>query len=261
MPSVCCGTGLPLSLAYGPNFTQAMRVPFASFHSAYEGARCYVVGRGPTRFEYKELADVADPVFFINDAVCLEKYVRSETFFFAHDPAMRIWLDGSIRATAVLPANGKFSSRVRTDALEHTGPLVFYRRAYRPNRDLLGMSRDEIAEREELFVHSGTIHAALHFIWFCGFRRVIFIGCDGINHPSTLAETCSSKDGYDVRLQNRSRTFPWWQYGKIRKAQDLLTSLLGLEAIYLGTPDLPANGTHAEGDGERQNGGVSSGQL
>lgn len=242
MPSVCCRTGLPLSLSYGSNFTQAMRVPFASFHSAYEGKTCHVVGRGPTRFDYNDLAGVTDPVFFINDAVCLEKYVRSETFFFAHDAAMRIWLDGSIRATAVLPANGKFLGRVRGDVLEHAGPLMFYRRAHRPNRDLLCMSRDEIANREELFVHSGTIHAALHFIWFCGFRRAIFIGCDGINHQPALAGASVSEDGYDVRLENRSKTLPWWQYGRIRKAQDLLTNLLCLEAVYLGTPDLPGDG-------------------
>ena len=59
-----------------------------------------MVGRGPTNFDYRELADIADPIFFINDAVCLEKYARSETFFFAHDVEMRVWLDGSIKAAA-----------------------------------------------------------------------------------------------------------------------------------------------------------------
>lgn len=247
MPSVCCRAGVPLSLGYGPNFTRAVRVPFCSFHSKYEGATCYVVGRGPTRFEYADLADVSDPVFFINDAICLEQYVRSETFLFAHDAAMRVWLDGSIRATAVLPADGRFLSRVKSNVLEHAGPLVFYRRTYRPNGDLLRMSRDEIADREELFVHSGTIHAALHFIWFCGFRRVIFIGCDGINQQQSLAETCGSEDGYDMRLQNLSGTLPWWQYGKIRKAQDLLTNLFGFEAVYLGTPNVPVSSHQTAG--------------
>lgn len=118
MPSVSCPAGRPLSLRYGSSFTRARRIPFSNFHSAYEGATCYVVGRGPTRFQYTDLMDVVDPVFFINDAVCLEKYVRSETFFFAHDAAMRVWLDGSVRATAVLPANGRFLSRVKSDVLE-----------------------------------------------------------------------------------------------------------------------------------------------
>lgn len=231
---VCAG---PLSFHHAPNFTRALRIPFSSFNNVYEQGTCYVVGRGPTRFDYGDLAAVSDPVFFINDAVCLEKYVGTETFFFAHDSTMRIWLEGSIRATAVLPANGKFVSRKPGDSWGHAGPLVFYRRQYRPSRSLLQMTRNEIADREELFVHSGTIHAALHFIWFCGFRRVKFIGCDGINNERSLSGTCHSRDGYDARLENRSGTVPWWQYGKIRKAQDLMIKLFGLEASYIGTPD------------------------
>jgi hypothetical protein len=98
------------------------------------------------------------------------------------------------------------------------------------------MTRDEIADREELFVHTGTIHTLLHFVWFCGFQRVTYVGCDGINQKHVLARACGARNGYDSRLQNRSNTSPWWHYAKIRQAQDLLTTLFGIEAVYRGAP-------------------------
>jgi hypothetical protein len=65
------------------------------------GRSCYVIGRGPTDFDYASLGDLAEPIFFINDAVCMEKHAKSETFFFAHDAQMLVWLNGRIKSTAV----------------------------------------------------------------------------------------------------------------------------------------------------------------
>jgi hypothetical protein len=223
--------------AHRPRFPNASPVPFRNFNDKFAGGTCCVVGRGPTNFDYKELAEIADPIFFINDAVCLEKYARSETFFFAHDVEMRIWLDGSIRAAAVLALEGSILGDAPDATLSHAGPVVYYHRGEKDQGNLLRMSRDEVADCEELFVHSGTIHSLLHFIWFCGFRRVVYIGCDGINRKYALAHACGARDGYDRRLENRSSTSPWWQYKTIRRVQDLLTTLFGIEAIYLGTPD------------------------
>ena len=233
-----CGADLssPPRRTVGRYLPRALPVPFWSFNHAYEGGTCYVVGRGPTDYDYRELSEIAEPIFFINDAVCLEKYARSETFFFAHDLEMRVWLDGSIRATAVLPIEGTILGDAPGVVLGHAGPDVYYHRGEKDRGDLLRMSRAEIADREELFVHTGTIHSLIHFIWFCGFRRVVYIGCDGINRKYALADACGTQDGYDRRLQNRSHTSPWWQYKTIRRAQDLLTTLFGIEAIYRGTP-------------------------
>jgi hypothetical protein len=205
-----------------PQLPLALPLPFYEFNNKYKRRDCYVVGRGQTDFNYDELAAVVEPIFFINDAVCLEKLARSETFFFAHDSQMRVWLDGSMKSTAVLPVNGKVLGSAPCLALGHTGPVVFYHRGEKDKEALLRMSRDEIAARQELFVHSGTMHSLLHFIWFCGFGRATFIGCDGFN-------------GYDQRLQNRSNSSVG-QYKTIRRAQTLLTALLGIEAIYRGTP-------------------------
>ena len=227
------------SVEEGPRFPNACRLSFESFNNKYAGGTCCVVGRGPTRFNYSNLAGITEPIFFINDAVCLEKYVRSESFFFAHDREMRVWLDGSIQSTAVLPIDGTVLGDDPRLTLHHAGPLVYYRRGENNTRELLQLSREELAELEQLYVHSGTIHSLLHFIWFCGFRRVVFVGCDGLTQPSALASTGVSPEGYDARLPNRSRTTPWGEYPRIRLAQELLTALFGIEAIYLGTPTRP----------------------
>jgi hypothetical protein len=226
----------PTHLAPHHPFPSAREVPFADFNNRYENRACYVVGRGPTEFDYDKLRDVTDPVFFINDAICLEKLVSADTFFFAHDAAMQVWLNGSIRATAVLPLHSKFFDPSMNVTLGHLGDVVHYR-WWETNRDtLLRMTRDELAEAQALFLHSGTIHPLLHFVWYCGFKRVSFIGCDGINSRDILRKQLNAPEGYDPRLQNRSLTSSWWQYSAIRKAQDLLIQLFDFEAIYLGTP-------------------------
>jgi len=226
----------PLFFRDGPRLPNAARLPFRSFNNKYDGGTCRIVGRGPTEFNYDELAEVSEPIFFINDAVCLAKYARSETFFFAHDAEMRVWLHGSITATAVLPIEGRVLGEAHGVVLGHSGPVVHYHRKQRADGDLLGKSREEIADREELFVHSGTIHSLLHFIWFCGFHRAVFIGCDGINPGSAPESVADSDYGYDRRLENRSKTSPGREYRNIRLAQDLLTRLFGIQAVYHGTP-------------------------
>jgi hypothetical protein len=223
------------TLAETDHFPSAQHTPFASFNNKYPGQTCYIVGRGPTTFDYDELKEIAEPIFFLNDAVCLEKHARSETFFFAHDAAMRVWLNGAMKSTAVLPRNGTILESA-PEVLAHGAPLVLYHRQDEDREALMRMTRDQLADAAALFGHSGTIHSLLHFVWFCGFRRIIYIGCDGINQKHTLASLCGSKDGYDPRLQNRSHTSPGWHYIQIRRVQDLLTALLGVETTHLGTP-------------------------
>jgi hypothetical protein len=208
----------------GPRFPCAVEVPFAAFNGKYAGRSCYVVGRGATEFDYERLADVEEPIFFINDAVCLEKYARSESYFFAHDAVMRVWLDGKIKSTAVLPMEGDFFRKTCGLTLRHGGKVVFYGSLEKKREQLLLLSRDQIAKVKQLYMHSGTIHSVIHFIWFCGFERVNFIGCDCINV------------GYDRRLENLSESLSCGDYSVIGRAQGLLVALLGLDAVYLGTP-------------------------
>jgi hypothetical protein len=228
---------VPAVLRAAPRIPNAANLPFASFNNKYEGSGCYVVGRGPTLFDYEQLARVSEPIFFLNDAVCLEKYARSETFFFAHDEKMLVWLNGAMRAAAVLPIGGPIVFDPRR-AFKHAGAVVYYHWREENREDLLGMSRDQIAASKELYTHTGTIHSLIHFVWFCGFKRVVFIGCDGINRRDIGRCSAPVANGYDPRLQNLSRTSPFWHYTTIRSVQDRLTRALGLEAVYRGTPPL-----------------------
>ena len=47
-------------------------------------------------------------------------------------------------------------------------------------RFLMRMTRDQLADAAALFGHSGTIHSLLHFIWFCGFRRIWLLASERI---------------------------------------------------------------------------------
>jgi hypothetical protein len=204
-----------------PEFPDATHIDFASFHGKYAGRTCYLIGRGPTAFDYHSLTDVSDPIFFINDAVSLETHACSETFFFAHDAQLLVWLNGKSRSTAVLPIDGKIFRQTPGITLHHTGGLVFYHWREQSKEDLLTMTRDQIADLKQLYTHTGTIHSALHFIWFCGFKRVRFVGCD-------------AGGGYDPRIANLSGSTARSEYTTIGQAQKILTQLFGLEAEYLG---------------------------
>ena len=217
-------------------FPKASILPFASFNNQYAGRSCYVVGRGPTRFPFAKLAAISDPIFFINDAVCAEGHARSDTFFFAHDTRMRVWLNGAIRATAVLPLDGKLFLEQPVAPLNHDGNVVFYKWCAGDAEPLLELNKDQLSTCAQLYRHSATIHSLLHFVWFCGFRQVAFIGCDGLNDPELLGGAYHAPAGYDPRLENRSRTVPWWQYQAIRQVQDALCARLGLETRFVGTP-------------------------
>ncbi len=203
---------------------RAVSVPLGDFNNRYAGRSCCIVGRGKTSFDYEKLKEFTDPIFFINDAVGLEKLGRAETFFFAHDSQTAVWLNETgLKSTAVLPTNGDFFRLPAGTTLNHRGPVVYYRLRQTQREALLLLNREQIAQRGQLYTHSGTIHTALHFAWLCGLKRLELIGCDCIG------------GGHDPRLENRSNSQPATQYHTIRKVQDLLLRLLGLQATYRGS--------------------------
>jgi hypothetical protein len=235
-------------LLSNPALPRAVSVPLRAFLNRYSGAGCRVVGRGMTTFDYRELGSGDEPVFFINDAVCLERLVRPgvETFFFAHDAKLMSWLNGAIeRSVPVLPVDGRvFCSSTPGVVLRHAGPVVFYRWGEEGSRceHLLTMTREQVADTQQLYRHSGTIHSLLHFVWLCGFDRVELIGCDGISLDAARStrradgSAAPEPGGHNIRLENRSNSWAAHEYHTIRQAQDLLLKLFGLTASYRGTP-------------------------
>lgn len=217
------------------SFSREHILPFISFKNKYRGRTCWVVGRGPTDFDYQNLEKEIAPVFFINDAVALEKHARADSFFFAHDTKQQVWLTNGLKSTAVLPIGGKLWE-TRAKFFQENGSLVLYRWRATEGEKLLAFSREALAGAEELYNHSGTIHSVIHFIWFCGFKKIKFVGCDGINDKITLKQIGDPATGYDTRLVNLSQTAPFWQYAKIRRVQERLCNHFKLETEYVGTP-------------------------
>ena len=148
-----------------PALPRAIAVPLRTYLNRYRGSGCRVVGRGVTTFDYRELGVGDEPVFFINDAVCSERQVRPgvDRFFFAHDAKLMPWLSGDppLRSVPVLPVDGRvFRSGTPGITLRHAGPVVFYRWGLEGSRceHLLTMTREQIADSQQLYRHSGTIH-------------------------------------------------------------------------------------------------------
>jgi len=199
---------------------------FAEFNNRYAGQTCYVVGRGSTTYRYEDLRAVTEPVFFINDAVFLDRYVSAESFFMAHDRDPGRWLEMGIKSTPVLPEDGKIVSG-RDDPLfaNFAGEVVFYKWQRMEGEKLIRLDRNEVAGKRELYRNTGTIHSLLHFVWYCGFKKIRFIGCDG--------STCGST--YDPRLPNLSQTRSWGQYESIRRVQDRLCRHFRFEVEYLSS--------------------------
>jgi len=201
-------------------------LPLVDFCNKHAGKTAVIVGRGPTRFDYRDLARVDGPVMFVNDAVAMECHLGPEqsSYFFA--------------LTNHRGRKGSFKILRDTDdpVLTTAGDVILWRTGVIVRAKLLRSSREEVARIGQLYVGIGTIYTAVHFSWFTGCPRVMFIGCDGINDPSAVRQHGDKTTGYDRRLPNLSGTRPWWKYTRIRAGQEKACRLLGLEAEYVGTP-------------------------
>jgi hypothetical protein len=210
------------------------KLDFATFCNRYAGQPGWVVGRGPTKYRYQDLATVDGPVFFINDSVSQETHLppTCDSFFFAHDLEMAVWL-GKIRSTAVLVVDFPFTSPDRKGLLsgphdpllQREGKVVLYRQFGEFEQGLLlERSQLEIARSQQLYINIGTINPLLHFAWYVGCSKLYLIGCDGL--PNI---------GYDPRLPNLSSSK---RYGPlfIRRDQDKMLHSLKVPVEYLGTP-------------------------
>ena len=216
----------------------------AEYRDRYAGRRFVIVGKGPTQFEYKRLAEFADPIIFINDAVQFECHAMRapETFMFAHDQCQTVWFKPGLRSTVVLPlvdsisSGGKPMLSVATagERLADVNYVTYkWHNEWRNNptdRTYL-RDKDNIAKNGHLYLRTGTIHTAIHFAWLCGAARLTFIGCDG-KEPAGAS--------YDARIAVRSGGKPLHVFQRIREHQDWLCEALRLPVEYLGGPSAPA---------------------
>jgi hypothetical protein len=217
--------------------------PFANYKECFKGGTIWIVGKGPTDFDYKELSKVGDPVVFINDSIQLAAYAgKSEMrFWFAHDHCQLHWLTGFPPGVTLVIPSGRTRDIVGNRMISFENlprpPLgeervvVSYnwnvRRWLKYPDEVKNMSREELAQCRELFMHSGTIHSVIHFSWFMGIKLIKFVGCEGV-----VRKTC------DSRIELGSGCKPSMSYPKIRRIQDWLCAALGMATEYMGNPIL-----------------------
>ena len=155
-------------------------------------------------------------VFFINDAVLLERYLRGQpSYWFSRDlGVVEAYAEKPPKSTAVLPVS--FAHHVKGAVGYKSGNGVFH------------TIRSEVARTNTLHTSWGTITPLCHFAWYVGCNAVRFIGCDGTARPK-------GKE-YDPRLENLSKSMPGNVYAQIKACQESTCQTLGLPCIYLGTP-------------------------
>lgn len=207
---------------------------FAGMKNRHEGQTAWVIGAGKTRFDYQNLRNVSDSVFFINMGADAEKHVHHlNTYFFALDVQQRAYLP-YFQGISCLTIGPQF----REQDTRGTRRIMKWRNTPKGASHLLDLSRDEIAVTTELYRgkegHSGTIMPLIHFAWFMGIKRLNLVGCDGL------------AVGYDERLTNRTGQVidrkqtgvpvGIERFGRFREHQDWLMSRLGIESEYVGTP-------------------------
>ncbi len=203
--------------------------------AAYPGKTGVVVGRGPTDFDFRDLAKIDGPVFFINDAVVCEQYItHDDAFWFALDHPQAHWLRRTgdhepIRSLPVLQEGGKWGRPGDPRGTRGARRVMWFKSptTFKNRWDALSQSRDQIVESGQLYLARGTIQPLIHFAWFAGIARLQLIGCDGINDPSRV---------YDGRLPNLSGRGPGMIYDGIRRRQDEVMRHLGVRAEYVGAP-------------------------
>lgn len=204
---------------------QAARVTTLSeYVHRHVGQTGTIVGKGQTRYDYNQLTDEPGPVFFINDAVQLERHLRPDqpSYLFFLDSNQAYWLRQRLRSTIVVPERFvQFPGRHLQNNL-----CQYSRRFGHTSKD-----RNTIAKQGSLYLAKGTICPTIDFAWVTGIAKLRMIGCDGINDRYKLGGSA-----YDARLDNPSNGRPRWLYQGIRECQENILRHHGIEAEYIGNP-------------------------
>lgn len=211
-------------------------VQFAPFKNKFEGKSAWVIGKGLTTFDYADLTKTDDPVFFINDAVFMEKYVvHDHKFFFAQDERQHVWLE-KISSLACLPLGGPIAKTKDYRTLQRAGRVMFWRNSGSGDQHLIHLTKDQVEIENRLYRGrkgaGGTIMPMTQFAWFCGIKHLNLVGCDGL------------PIGYDPRIPNLSQS-PAPQiagldrFGRFNAEQQWLMAHFGMTATYHGTPQNP----------------------
>lgn len=182
-------------------------IHLGQYKDSFRGSTPVVVGSGPTKFDYKELDDITDPIIFLNDAVFLGD--RKDRFFFTHHTEIERWL--SVKSTYIfvedrINSGGNEFSQTKPYGkylpikieMDKKFPKVLGR-VITKNLPDWALDKDHILKHKTFCAHIGSITTLIHFLWFCGTQRILGIGINNIyttlNHDPRIKKFCLKK-GY-----------------------------------------------------------------
>lgn len=201
----------------------------------------YVLGSGPTLFDYeKDIKEINDPIFFINDTVQYEHLCPSlHKLFFSHHLGMRPqfqevdpvtiyvqaqFLDdtGPDYQDIMIAKHRPKGKAVTVDAQVHNKLEPWFFEKY----DWL-LDKDEVIKRNRIATGFGTITTTIYMLWFTGCQNCLFIGCD--------PKIAQLGFGHDSRIGGSMI----YQPELIMQNQEFLIQTLNLNAKHILSPPSP----------------------
>ena len=189
--------------------------------------KLYVVGSGPTNFDYKDIEKITAPIIFINDMAQFAITCASEEqYFLSHHLSkyrdvspITIWISKLYSETSEwnIVGDSRFSPKndfisVKAIMGDEADDNFFVRYPWLLNKD-------EVIKKNTILGFFGTITTVLYMSWFMGCSEPRMIGCD----PNSLTDT------HDKRIGGAMIYEP----AKIKRNQKALTKKLDLNPIYI----------------------------
>lgn len=188
---------------------------FADLKNRHEGQTITVCGTGPS-LDWLDAKAMTGPRIYLNRTAFAMPYSEGETYWFAMDDAWGKKVKGPWLSFLQSVRFGCGVTGVFRDPLLGAGGFpdapkgdnIIHFKDFRTNRDqLLGMTRDQIAEAGALYQFAGTGCTAIHFAWYLGAPKVRLAGLDGGDGYAKRLARFYDKDkrggsGYELAQQS-----------------------------------------------------------
>jgi hypothetical protein len=235
---------------------------FEDYNNFFDGEEAFIIGKGPTLYDYAKLFDEKVPRFFINESAGLcERYGnldREHNIMFAHDIATKAAVKQTPNYVCMLPNIPNRTKKYNNNYVDINGTLaseyvIFFNQKlpkierkqhpelsggyryenYEHGKLLSNKSRDCIARNTWLPCHIGTNRTVAMFCFYSGIRHVKFVGCDGM--PKTEMRE-KQLPAYNNDLKEFISSRPWGSFYKYKIRVLKMLENLGITYEFLGTP-------------------------
>lgn len=180
--------------------------PLKKYKDSFQGTTPVVIGSGPTKFDYRKLDNINDPILFLNDAVWLGD--REDRFFFTHHTEVERWL--SVKSTYIFIEDRINSGGTKFAQTKPHGKYLPIKiemdkrfpqvlgRILDQNLPDWALDKDKVLTRKTFCAHIGSISTLIHFLWFCGVKKILGIGINNtyttLKHDPRIQKFYSKKE-------------------------------------------------------------------